>query len=47
MANKTALLSLSQTTDFGSNPVIMAKKKNHTSTTQHKTLADQSPQMSY
>lgn len=26
MANKTALLSLSQTTDFGSNPVIMAKK---------------------
>lgn len=29
MANKTALLSLSQTTDFGSNPVIMAKKKSH------------------
>lgn len=42
MANKIALLSLSQTTDFGSNPVIMAKK-NHTSTTQHKTLARSEP----
>lgn len=44
MTNQTALLSLSQTTDFGSNPVIMQKKnKNPTSTAQHKTLADFEP----
>lgn len=38
MTNQTALLSQSQTTDSGSNPVIM--EKNHTSTTQQKALAD-------
>lgn len=39
MTNQTALLSQSQTTDSGSNPVIM-EKKNHTSRTQQKALAD-------